>query len=183
MRSAKLFLFGMYLHLCLSVAVPLGILYFSADGWNAAGIGLLFGYLAMIIAVHIVGWIAVGMAAEAYHQNQWEKLRSSWRLLKLNSIPFYVLNFLYSVFAWFVLTAASRGILIVLVPIPIIITCLMIVQSGCVGIYYIMYLRKQPENGGKPAAVHYVLQLLSVLDLISTIVILRKYSGKKNQAE
>ncbi|MDO4336604.1 MAG: hypothetical protein Q4C91_00770 [Eubacteriales bacterium] len=86
MRSAKLFLFGMYLHLCLSVAVPLGILYFSADGWNAAGIGLLFGYLAMIIAVHIVGWIAVGMAAEAYHQNQWEKLRSSWRLLKLNSM-------------------------------------------------------------------------------------------------
>lgn len=172
MRSAKWFLIGMYVHLLLSVMVPLGVLYFSGNGWNAVGIGLMLFYFAMIVVVQVSGWICVGMSVAAYHQNKAETLRSSLKLLKLYSIPFYILNFLYSFLVWFILVGASRGILIFLVPIPVIITCLMILESGCVGICYLKYLRKQPENNGKPAAIHYVLQLLGVLDVISTVFIL-----------
>lgn len=175
MRSAILFLAGMYVHLFLSIAVPAGVLYFCMDGWSAVGVGLLLFYFAMIVAVQVTGWICVGMAVAAYHQNKAEILRSSWKLLKLYSIPFYILNFLYSFLVWFVLVGASRGILIFLVPIPIVITGLMILESGCVGICYLMYLRKQPENNGGPAGIHYVMQLLGVLDIISTILILRTY--------
>ena len=177
MKSAKLFLFGMYLHLLLSIVAPIGILYlcWEQQRWTAPAVLLLVFYLAMIGVVQILGWICVGSAVAAYRRNRADRLRKGWKLLKLWSIPFYVVNFIYSLFAWFILVGASRGILFVLVPIPIVITCLMIVQSGCVGICYIMYLRKQPENGGKPSGVHYVLQLLSVLDVISTIVILRKF--------
>lgn len=177
MKSAKLFLYGMYFHLFLSIVVPIGILVFSSNGWNSVGIGLLLFYLAMIAVVQIIGWVCVGMAIAAYRQNKGEKLRNGIRILKFYSIPFYVVNFLYSFFAWFVLVGASRGILILLVPIPIIITYLMIFQSGCVGICYIMYLRKQPENQGKPNGVHYALQLIPVLDIIGTIMILRKWGG------
>lgn len=184
MKSAKLFLFGMYLHLLLSIACPIGILYFGleAQAWTPPAVMLLLFYLAMIAVVQIVGWICVGCAAAAYRRNRADQLRQGWKLLKLWSIPFYMLNFLYSLFAWFILVGASRGILFLLIPIPIAITCLMIVQSGCVGICYIMYLRKQPENGGKPFGMHYVFQLLSVLDIISTIVILRKFKPENTTA-
>lgn len=175
MKSAKLFLGGMYFHLVLSMIVPFGMLYLLNMEWVSLSMGLFIFYLAMIAVVHITGWVCVTMAATAYRQAQAEKLRHGWKLLKLWSIPFYVMNFLYSCFIWFILVGASRGILIFWVPIPIFITYVLIFQSSCVGIFYIKHLREQPENHGKPSGIHYVLQLVPVLDVVSTIIILRKY--------
>ena len=117
-KLAKIFLTGMYLHLVLSIAVPVGMLYFGSDGWNVTVIGLFAFYLAMAALVHIAGWGCVVAAVTAYRRNEADKLRQSWKWLKLWSIPFYVLNFLYSFFVWFVLVGASRGIMIFLVPYP-----------------------------------------------------------------
>lgn len=179
MKTAKVFLIGMYVHFLLSVAIPAGIFFFCQEtGWNAAGIGLLAFYLLEIVVVHVLGWVTVSMAGTAYRRGEFEKLKSGWKLLKLSSIPFYILNFIYSFLVWFILVGASRGILIIFVPIPIIITCLLIVQSGCVGVLYIKYLRKQPGENGRPHGIHYLLQMVSVLDVISTLVILKKYARK-----
>ncbi len=178
MKSAKLFLIGMYVHLFLSIIIPISILYFCFDGWDILGIGLLLFYLFMIVVVQIMGCVCFVMAIDAYRKNEWDKLFSGWEKLKLGAIPFYVINFLYSFIAWFILVGASRGILILLVPIPIIITCLMIVQSGGVGIFYIMYLRKHLEYNKRPSNIHYIMQVLSVFDIISTIIILKKYNIK-----
>lgn len=179
-KSAKLFLSGMYLHLLLSFAVPMGIMHLCSDGWNSAGIGLLVFYAVMICAVNISGWVCAGMAIYAYRRGKSEELRRSLKLLKLGSIPFYLLNFAYSFAVWGLLVGASRGMMFFLVPIPVFITCLMIFQSGCVGICYVKCLRNQPENGLKPSGVHYIMQLVSVLDIISTAVILRKYKRGSN---
>ena len=64
MKTAKLFLAGMYIHLVLSVAAPIGILYL---GWGGAGWGrsnsmLLLVYLLAIGMVQLLGWISVGAA-------------------------------------------------------------------------------------------------------------------------
>lgn len=179
MRSAKIFLIGMYLYLITQISIPLAILYLFIDDLGISGqmlekllgIGMHFFYFLRIAAIQIVGWYCVSKAADRYHQNEGEKLRCSWKLLKLFSIPFYILNFL----EWCFLIVASRGLLIFVVVIPGAITCMMIVQSGIVGIYYIKYLRQRPENKGKPAAFHYVLQLISVLNVVSTVIILQKY--------
>ena len=47
MKTAKLFLAGMYLHLVLSVAAPIGILYlgWGGAGWNRSNGSLLLVYL------------------------------------------------------------------------------------------------------------------------------------------
>lgn len=170
----------MYLHLVLSAVTPIGIL--LAGEWNLVSYGLLFFYLLMIAVMLIAGWICVGCSVAAYRMGYGEKLRKSIKLLKLCSIPFYLLNFIVSFVYWFFIVAASRGILFFLIPIPIAITCLLIFQTGCVGICYIKHLRKQPENQKKPSGIHYLMQLVSVLDVISTICIFRKYAadGKTN---
>ena len=131
MKTAKLFLAGMYIHLVLSVAAPIGILYL---GWGGAGWGrsnsmLLLVYLLAIGMVQLLGWISVGAAVSAYRRNDMACLLSGWRTLKLGAIPFYILNFLWSVLAWGAIAAASRGIFLLLVPIPIGITWLMVIQS------------------------------------------------------
>lgn len=173
MKTAKLFLAGMYVHLVLSVAAPIGILYL---GWGGAGWGrsnsmLLLVYLLAIGMVQLLGWISVGAAVSAYRRNDMACLLSGWRTLKLGAIPFYILNFLWSVLAWGAIAAASRGIFLLLVPIPIGITWLMVIQSGFTGWLYIRCLR---ESGEDAAVLHSVCQFLPVLDVLSTLLLLRR---------
>ena len=173
MKTAKLFLAGMYIHLVLSVAAPIGILYL---GWGGAGWGrsnsmLLLVYLLAIGMVQLLGWISVGAAVSAYRRNDMACLLSGWRTLKLEAIPFYILNFLWSVLAWGAIAAASRGIFLLLVPIPIGITWLMVIQSGFTGWLYIRCLR---ESGEDAAVLHSVCQFLPVLDVLSTLLLLRR---------
>ena len=108
MKSAKLFLAAMYLHLALSVAVPLVVLF--AGEWTVLGQGLFTFYLFFIGVSQLLGWVAVAMAARAGGRRETDRVIRAWRTLKLGSIPFFVLNFLYSVAVWFVFVAASRGI-------------------------------------------------------------------------
>ena len=173
MKTAKLFLAGMYIHLVLSVAAPIGILYL---GWGGAGWGrsnsmLLLVYLLAIGMVQLLGWISVGAAVSAYRRNDMACLLSGWRTLKLGAIPFYILNFLWSVLAWGAIAAASRGIFRLLVPIPIGITWLMVIQSGFTGWLYIRCLRESVEDA---AVLHSVCQFLPVLDVLSTLLLLRR---------
>lgn len=183
MKSANVFLWAMYLHLLFCIGVPVGIFILCMeDGWNAAGVGLLLLYWLETVAVQIIGWVCAAMAVVAYRQEKWEELLKAWKQLKLKTIPFYVVNFLYSFLIWFILVGASRGIMILLVPVPIIYTCTMIVQSGCVGICYIKHLRRHREDGKKPSGIHYVWQLLAVFDIISTVVTLKTYVVEKKDA-
>ena len=174
MRTAKLFLAGMYLHLVLSVAAPIGILYlgWGGAGWNRANGSLFLVYLGAILLVQLLGWISVGAAISAYRRNDVARLLSGWRTLKLGSIPFYILNFLWSVLAWGAIVAASRGIFLLLVPIPVAITWLMVLQSGFTGWLAIRCLR---EEGEALPILWSVCQFLPVLDVAAALVLLRRF--------
>lgn len=182
MKSAIVFLIGMYVHLAFSVVMPFAAV-FIFNELNTECTVLFAFYLSVLAIVLIVGWVSAAMALAAYLKGSYDKLRSGWKLLKLGSVPFYILNFAYSFFMWMVLIASSRGLLIFFAPIPVVITCTMIVQSGIFGICYVMHLRKTGVDGKVPSRIHYVMQLVSVLDVISTAVILiRERSGKKHPA-
>ena len=99
------------------------------------------------------------------------RLRAAWRTLKLGAVPFHILNFLWSVLAWGALTAASRGVFLLLVPIPIGLTWLMIIQSGVTGWLYIRCLR---ESGEDAAILHSVFQFIPVLDVLSVLLLLQR---------
>jgi len=174
MKSAKLFLLGMYIHILLSILVPGTILFFNRT-WNRIGIFLFIFYIIMIAVVLVTGGVCVGMAWIAYKNEDDQKLKKSWKLLKLGSIPFFVINFFYSLFMWTIIVAASRGFYALFLPIPIIITYLMIFDCGCVGIFYLMSLHELPENRDKNFLPHYLMQLLPVLDVVDTIIVLLKY--------
>lgn len=175
MKSAKIFLIGMYVHILFSIGLPIGMIFASrdSDGWNATMVALFVIYLIEVVAIQIIGWITVAFGVIASKKGQIEELKNSWKMLKFSSIPFFVVNFFYSFMVWTIIVAASRGILFFLIPIPIFITCQMIVQSGMLGILYLNNLKKTQKES--PSGVHYVLQLLSVLDVVSTFLILKKY--------
>lgn len=169
MKTAKLFLAGMYLHLIMSIAAPIGILYLGRGGWNRSNGTLLLAYLLVIGLVQLLGWISAGAAVSAYRRNDTARLLSAWKTLKLGAVPFHLLNFLWSVLAWGALVGASRGVFLLLVPIPVCLSWLMIIQSGVTGWLYIRCLR---ESGEDAAILHSVCQFLPVLDVCSTLLLL-----------
>ena len=177
MKSAKVFLFGMYLHLFLSIAVPIIII--LRDGWNGLTVALFLFYLFMIFCVGIAGWVCVIAAADAYKKGNDIFLKNGLKLLKIYSIPFYILNFAYSYIAWLSLIGASRGLMALLLPLPVCITCTMIFQSGILGCFYIKRLRKKADTSKKPHRIHYFLQILPLFDVLSSIIILKNCNSSE----
>ena len=172
MKSAKVFLCGMYLHLLLSVMILL--IAILKKGHTEFIVAMFLVYVVIMLSVLVSGWVSVAMAVKVYRNKEYEKLEKGWLLLKYGSIPFFILNFLYSLFAWFIILVASRGFLVFLTPIPIVVTCTMIFQSGCFGWCYIRYMNSKRESDGKISKIHYVMQVVSILDVISTLLIKRK---------
>lgn len=172
MKAAKLFLAGMYLHLACSVLVPLGILYTGWNtGWTPFNFALFVAYILEILAVQALGWASAAAAVRAAGELDWDSLQGGWRILKLKSVPFQVLNLLWSALAWFFLVKASRGAMTVFLPIPMILTWLMVFQSGVYGLLLIRALRRQGE---KVFFLHTLCQVLPLLDAVSTWIMLRR---------
>lgn len=184
MKSARIFLIGMYVHLLLSILVPIGAAVAGTKGLKLLVVLQIILYCIMLAAVHIAGWVCAGMSIKAYKKGENDELKKATRLLKLGSIPFYIINGVYVFLILFLILVASRGTLVFMVlfflPIPVIFTCLLIVESGVSGICYVMWLRKHPQDEKRPWAVHYFFQLISLLDVISTIVLLIRYRKRKN---
>ncbi len=172
MRAAKRFLAGMYLHLLFSIAAPVGILYIGWNvGWTVLNVALLVVYIIVVILVQILGWLSAAAAVRAAGEQDWKSLQNGWRTLKIQSIPFHILNFIWSFFVWFCLAGASRGVMLVFVPIPIAVTWMMVLQSGIYGILLIRALRRQGEQVSR---LHTLFQILPLLDVLSTWIMLRR---------
>ncbi len=173
MKTAKAFLTLMYVHLVCSILVPIFMIVSvnKNEGWNIFAFLLFIFFFFEMALLHITGFISIGMSMSSYKKQNTDILRKSLKILKLYSIPFYIFNFIYSSFAWFVLVGASRGIMIIFVPIPIFITYLLIIQSGCVGVFCFKILSKNKIDFN---GIHYLLQLIPLLDVISSIIIIRK---------
>lgn len=138
---------------------------------------VFFAVLAIsFVAVQIVGCLSAAAAVKMYTQSEYEPLKKSWLLLKIKTIPFYILNFIFGLVYIIFLIGASRG-LAVLAVIPILVpiwyTCAFIVQSGFFGAANIILLRRK-YGKEQISAIHYFLQFISVLDVISTIILFKK---------
>ena len=129
--------------------------------------------ILFFIATQVVGWIAAVTAIKMYLNSETENLDNSWKLLKLKTVPFYILNFAVCFMVGFGLTLATAGFLSFIIIIMIIYTCTFIVQSGFFGAANIILLRRK-YGKEQISAIHYLLQFISVLDVISTIILLRK---------
>lgn len=144
---------------------------------------MLLAHLGAAVLVQALGWVCIWCAWQAYYQGKGDALRRTWKLLKLGAVPFYVLNFLWSGFCWLMLVGASRGLMIFFVPIPIIFTCLLVLQSGCVAHRYLRWLIERP--GGQQGITSFLtfLQFVPVLDILSTVLLLKLTAAEEQERE
>ena len=167
----------LYIQLALQYCI-ISIVLFGLDENGEFRVWTHFYFIVALlsfIAVQVVGCICAVSAVKMHMKSKYEALEKSWTLLKLKTIPFYILNFIYGLAYTVALIGASRGMVVLFIfplLIPIWYTCAFIVQSGFFGAANVAMLRK--KYGDKISLIHYVLQFVPVLDVISTIILKSK---------
>ena len=178
MKLVKSFFVMLYIQLALQYGILPALGYGTDEATGEMKIWAIIFFIVLtisFIAVQVVGCLSAATAVKMYIKSEYDPLKKSWLLLKLKTIPFYIFNFIYGLAYTVVLIGASRGLVVMaVIPIlfPIWYTCAFIVQSGFFGAANVAVLRKR--HGDSISLIHYVLQFIPVLDVISTIILLKK---------
>lgn len=115
-----------------------------------------------------------------YKRNEFDYLRKYMKAIKLGAIPYFILNFIFFVLLFLLFAAATRGIMLVtpmplLFLLPIFFTYLSVIFTSSYGIGYTAILYKEQKLKSGKLVIHILLQLCFVMDVLDTIVLLRKY--------
>lgn len=172
MKKVKAFFAMLYVQLAVQYSIVFVISGESTSEGLFLAMLLLLG--AVSGATEILGWIAAVkcITKTLAGATDADEMKKSWFLLKIKTIPFYILNFIYGLAYGILLVGATRGMIwFVILPIliPIWHTCSFIVQSGFYGVANILMLRK--EHKKEFSKIHYILQFIPVFDVFDTIAI------------
>lgn len=148
------------------------------------GYGILFGVRAAITFQSL------------YECGLIRQLKAGWIVLKLSLFPFVLLNaWLYRQTMESVAPMApvepieylGRLLVFLALPVPILIPYVLPLMLHCiygqVGVNYIRCLKKLLPDNRQPSRLHYVLQMLPVLDIISMVFILVNYRNVNPDAQ
>jgi hypothetical protein len=173
------------------VGILLGILYatypvliLSSVLVGKFGDGPIFSVVAVIlklfcpVAFLIVTILNIFYTKRLIKQRERKKLKKSAEIVKLASIPFWIINFLVLSLSAFAAIIATRGFGIVFLPIFILITYIALLGTSVFSISYIRLLYKEKEIGFAQMTIHIILQLCFVSDIIG-IIYLKKTIPKK----
>jgi hypothetical protein len=111
-------------------------------------------------------------------------LRKYMKRLKLGAIPYFILNFVFFLLLFLLFFAASRGIFIftpipMLFLIPIFFTYLAVLFTSPYAIGFAVVLSNENKMKTGKLVIHILLQLCFVLDVVDTIVLLKKYKPQQ----
>lgn len=139
---------------------------------------VISGVLNMIFAItNIIN------TYKLYKRREFDVLRKYMKAIKFGAIPYFILNFLFFVLLFMLFAAATRGIMLVtpmplLFLIPIFFTYLSVLFTSSYGIGYAAIMHKERKLKTGKLVIHIILQLCFVIDVLDTIVLLRKYKER-----
>lgn len=171
MKTAKIFLTMQYICLAGMTAIPLLISSVISEEVKSsipslAKVLLLTFIIILLIAALIIE-IAASKKASKLIKAEKEKTVKVWLQLKLASIPFYVIAFIVYVMS----AQLCFPLSLITVPLSFVFCWIMIIISGVLGIKIIKsFIGKK----AKISPVHFVLQVLPVADVISTLMLRKK---------
>ncbi len=166
MNSAVFFVISLYIGIPAITLLPMML----HDLISSISDSALLYLLAMVVLFSAVFWLIVvsGLQcirkAKSFNTHQSVKI---WKIMKLAPVPVYVVNYLYFM---------TFGIMIFPASVPLgfaswVFCLLSVLLSGAAGI---ICFGKIGSVQVKISKIHYALQLLPVLDVISTLILIAR---------
>jgi hypothetical protein len=147
--------------------------------WIATFALVISGVLNVVFAI-----VNIKNAYQLYKNRESITLRKYLKRLKFWAVPYFILNFVFYLLLFLLFFAASRGIFIVTpIPlfflIPIFFTYLSVLFTSPYAIGFAAVLRSESKMKTGKLVIHVLLQLCFVLDVVDTIVLLKKYKPQQ----
>lgn len=182
MKFIRNALWGLYVNLFMIILLLFSSFYELIENgavgwiqWLLLALIVISGILNLIFAVkNIIN------TCRLYKNGEYNSLRKYMKVLKLGSIPYFVLNFAIYFLLFMVLFAATHGVLVA-TPIPflflppILFAYLTVLFTSSYGIGFLAIIKKEKRLKSRSLIIHVLLQLCFVLDIISTIILLIRY--------
>ncbi|KUO63129.1 MAG: hypothetical protein APF84_11435 [Gracilibacter sp. BRH_c7a] len=143
---------------------------------------VVFIISSVLIAVFAVK--NVSNAFRLYKNEEYNSLRRNMKVLKLGSIPYFLINFVFYFLLFALFFVGSRGFFI-FTPIPLLLllnvflTYIIVLFTSSYGIGFVAVARSEKRLNNTTCIIHVLFQLCFVLDVISTILLLVKYKVSK----
>lgn len=174
MKLIRAYFVMLYVQVILQLSIVPSIKYFPENkSFNLFIFLHVFALISVFCITQILGCLSASLAVKMYWHSEDDKIRKALILLKIKTVPFYLLNLVYGLIYTLFITFVSMGmalVLIVPVMIPIWYTCAFVVQSGFFGAAAVARLRK--NYGNCISKRNYVLQFIPILDVINTVFLL-----------
>lgn len=162
MKLAILFVISLY------VGIPSVALMPVLVGGNIESLALVWIIITAVFLAVTGFMFASGIACVIKTSNSDTRTAVRiWRIMKLASVPIYVINFLFfllfgvMMFPGTVIIGFASGFF----------CCSGIVLSGIAGI---IAIKEKTSDGVKIGKIHYGLQIIPVFDVVSTLILIRK---------
>lgn len=178
-------LLGIYVNLLLVIGVWVflfwGLINNNYTIWILLSLALVFSEIVNLVLT----FQNIRNTYQLYKNGEYNYLRKSMQMLKLSTIPYFLLNFIFYLLLILIFFMGTRGIIIftpvpLLLSIPIFFTYLTVLCSAAYGVGFIAILWKEKSFTIGRTIMHILLQICFVLDVMDTIVLLRKYKAKED---
>lgn len=182
MRLVKNILLGLYVNIFL--VLVLVILTFISLSGNRISIILLHAVFTAAIGSAIfcivVGAIGILAARRLFHKQEYSLLRHNMKILKLASIPYLFINFIIY-YLLFIIFFVATGSTAAVTQIPmffmfvIFFTYMGVIFTSAYGIGLLALLLKDRSLKTGCFLFHLLLQLFFVLDVVDTLVLMKRF--------
>lgn len=185
MKYVRNALIGLYVNLFLIVFFWICLfwgLMKDDTGWEQLTI-IIFLVISGIINI-VFAIINIINAIKLFKNKEFDFLRKYMKKIKLRAIPYFILNFIFFFLLFMLFAAATRGIMLatpfpLLFLIPVFFTYLSVIFTSSYGIGYVAFLYKEGKIKTSKLIIHIILQLCFVLDVLDTIILLKKVKENK----
>lgn len=185
MKLVRNTLIGLYVNLFAIILLIVSLLYGAIKSNMGKGTKwILIGLVVISIVSNVIfAIINVVNTCLLYKNKEYNSLRKSMKTLKLGTIPYFILNFIFYFLLAVLFFMASRGIIIftpvpLLLILPVFFTYLTVLFTSCYGIGFIAIAYKEKKLDGVKLIIHVLCQICFILDVVSTIILLSKYKAE-----
>lgn len=138
----------------------------------------ILGIFHLILLIGIFGFAIASIfySVKRYQTKELGELLNGVLKIKLLTIPCYIINYVVCAFLCLMLicTIVASFAGIVLAVVLTVLTCLVIAATGAYGIAFVKAYN-ETHPGNQISKVHYALQVLPCLDVVSSIILISKF--------
>jgi hypothetical protein len=142
---------------------------------------LSIGFSLWFITYLVLSIINIISIIFDYKNNNLESLFQKMKRVKINLIPFWIVNFICYLPISAILLVAGHGFGFIIVPVFIFVSYTVLLLTSIFSILYLSKLRKNNILLKKQFIIHTILQFIFIADVIDVIYIIKKW-GKPNVA-